>query len=42
MVPNRVTLDALTVADDPSFLEQLNGQRNLPDFIKAGLPGLFA
>jgi hypothetical protein len=41
-VPKRVALDAPAVADDPSFLQPLNAQCNLRDFIKAGLPGLFA
>jgi 5-methylthioadenosine/S-adenosylhomocysteine deaminase len=30
-------LDALSVIDDPSFLERLNEQVNLPDYIKQGL-----
>ncbi len=34
-------LDALTVADDEAFLHRLARQRNLPDYLKAGLPALF-
>jgi cytosine/adenosine deaminase-related metal-dependent hydrolase len=34
-------LDPLTVADDPDFLDRLTRQRNLPDYLKEGLPGLF-
>jgi hypothetical protein len=30
-------LDALTVADDKTFLDRLTQQRNLPDYIKQGL-----
>ena len=33
-------LDALTVADDETFLDRLDRQRNLPDYLKAGLPAL--
>jgi len=34
-------LDALTVTDDKTFLDRLRQQRNLPDFIKQGLPTLY-
>jgi len=34
-------LDAITVADDPGFLPAIQQQKNLPDFIKTGLPQLF-
>ena len=34
-------LDPLTVADDSTFLERLSRQRNLPGFIKTGLPQLY-
>jgi len=34
-------LDPLTVADDSTFLDRLRQQRNLPDFIKDGLPSLY-
>ena len=34
-------LDPPTVADDETFVERLGDQRNLPDFVKAGLPDLF-
>ena len=34
-------LDALTVADDKTFLDRLTQQRNLPDFIKQGLSTLY-
>jgi 5-methylthioadenosine/S-adenosylhomocysteine deaminase len=34
-------LDALTVADDETFLDRLARQRNLPDYLKAGLAALF-
>jgi len=31
-------LDAITVADDAGFLPAIQQQKNLPDFIKTGLP----
>jgi len=34
-------LDALTVADDAEFLEQITKERNLPEPIKQGLPALY-
>jgi len=34
-------LDALTVADDPTFWDRLVKQPNLPDYIKHGLPVLY-
>jgi hypothetical protein len=34
-------LDAITVADDAEFLEQLQQERNLPEPIKQGLPTLY-
>lgn len=34
-------LDPLTVADDSTFLDRLRQQRNLPDYIKDGLPSLY-
>jgi hypothetical protein len=34
-------LDPLTVVDDPDFLQALAAQRNLPQFVKDGLPQLF-
>ena len=34
-------LDPLTVADDETFVERLGEQRNLPDYVKEGLPELF-
>jgi len=34
-------LDPLTVADDPDFLPSLATQKNLPQFVKDGLPGLY-
>jgi hypothetical protein len=34
-------LDPLTVVDDPDFLAALASQRNLPQFIKDKLPGLY-
>ncbi len=33
-------LDPLTVADDETFVERLGKQRNLPDYVKEGLPEL--
>jgi hypothetical protein len=36
-----LALDALTVADDETFLDRLDRQRNLPDYLKAELPALF-
>jgi 5-methylthioadenosine/S-adenosylhomocysteine deaminase len=35
------TLDRLTVADDKTFLDRLGQEVNLPNYLKAGLPGLF-
>ena len=35
-------LDPLTVADDAEFLASLATQRNLPQFVKDGLPTLYA
>ena len=34
-------LEAITVADDPTFLPKLEAAGNLPEFIKEGLPGLY-
>ncbi len=34
-------LDPLTVADDRDFTERLSKQRNLPGYVKKGLPALF-
>jgi 5-methylthioadenosine/S-adenosylhomocysteine deaminase len=34
-------LDPLTVADDRDFADRLARQRNLPDYLKEGLPSLF-
>jgi len=34
-------LDALTIADDPTFWDRLVKQPNLPDYIKHGLPVLY-
>jgi len=36
-----VKLDKLTVVDDPAFLKSITTQRNLPDFVKRGLPRLY-
>ena len=36
-----VELDPLTVPDDAAFLGRLGRQRNLPDYVKSGLPDLF-
>jgi 5-methylthioadenosine/S-adenosylhomocysteine deaminase len=35
-------LDPLTVADDPDFLPGMATQKNLPQFMKDGLPALYA
>jgi 5-methylthioadenosine/S-adenosylhomocysteine deaminase len=40
-IVERLELDPLTVADHPEWLDALAAQRNLPDFIKSGLPSLF-
>jgi len=37
-----LVLDPLTVADDAEFLQSLATQRNLPQFVKDGLPTLYA
>lgn len=34
-------LDALTVVDDGKYLSRISGQRNLPDFVKQGLGGMY-
>lgn len=36
-----LTLDPLTVADDPAFLSSIRQQRNLPEFIKQDLKSLY-
>ena len=36
-----MVLDGITVADDPNFLPNLVAARNLPEFIKTGLPPLY-
>jgi hypothetical protein len=38
---SKMTLDPITVADDPTHLRTLLGARNLPDFVKTGLPPLY-
>lgn len=35
-----VTLDRLTVADDPDYKTTLNGERNLPEDFKTALVGM--
>jgi imidazolonepropionase-like amidohydrolase len=37
----RMTLDPITVADDPNHLRSLVAARNLPAFVKSGLPPLY-
>jgi hypothetical protein len=34
-------LDPLTVPDDAAFPGRLRRQRNLPEYVKSGLPALF-
>jgi cytosine/adenosine deaminase-related metal-dependent hydrolase len=34
-------LDAVTVVDDSDFFSTLEGEKNLPDFVKTGLPQLY-
>ncbi len=36
-----MVLDGITVADDPGFLPRLAAARNLPPFVKRGLPPLY-
>jgi 5-methylthioadenosine/S-adenosylhomocysteine deaminase len=36
-----IDLDPLTVADDPDFLDQIEGQPNVPDAVKMGLRALY-
>ena len=36
-----ITLDALTVVDDPNFLEQIAAQPNVPEEIRKGLAELY-
>lgn len=36
-----ITLDALTVADDPTFLNRVKAQINLPDYLEPGLQTLY-
>ena len=40
-VQESMELDGITVAGDPTFLPKLMAARNLPDFVKDGLPGLY-
>ena len=40
-VTEPMSLDGITVADDPLFLPRLSAARNLPDFVKTGLPALY-
>jgi cytosine/adenosine deaminase-related metal-dependent hydrolase len=37
----KMTLDPITVADDPNHLKTLVSARNLPKFVKTGLPPLY-
>ncbi|HZB94985.1 MAG TPA: amidohydrolase family protein [Herpetosiphonaceae bacterium] len=39
LVPQR--LDPLTVVDDPTFLDRLRNEANVPDYLKEGLPQLY-
>jgi len=36
-----MTLEGITVADDPQFLQNLVAARNLPNFVKSELPALY-
>jgi 5-methylthioadenosine/S-adenosylhomocysteine deaminase len=36
-----LTLDRLTVADDPSWLDTIEHEANLPPFITTGLRGMY-
>ena len=36
-----IKLDKLTVVDDKDFLDRIAQQRNLPEFIKKGLPSMY-
>jgi imidazolonepropionase-like amidohydrolase len=36
-----IELDALTVADDPTWLERLSAEMNLPEYLAAGLRALY-
>ena len=38
---SKMTLDPITVADDPNHLKTLVAARNLPEFVKTGLPPLY-
>jgi imidazolonepropionase-like amidohydrolase len=38
---SKMTLDPITVADDPNHLRALVAARNLPKFVKTGLPPLY-
>jgi imidazolonepropionase-like amidohydrolase len=38
---SKMTLDPITVADDPSHLRTLVAARNVPTFVKTGLPPLY-
>lgn len=40
-VQEPLELEGITVADDPHFLEKLVAARNLPEFVKKGLPPLY-
>ena len=37
-----IALDALTVADDPGWLDGLQTEHNLPDYVLPGLRALYA
>ncbi len=36
-----IELDALTVADDPGWLDNLTGEKNLPEYVLPGLRTLY-
>jgi hypothetical protein len=36
-----VKLDPLTIVDDKKYIPFMNGQRNLPDFVKEGLAAFY-
>ncbi len=40
-IVEKMKLDKLTVADDKSFLSVIAGQKNLPQYLKDGLKGMF-
>jgi hypothetical protein len=39
--PDKMRLDPLTVVDDPEYFKLIEGQDNVAQYVKDGLPGLY-